>query len=138
VKKQVKLKVRRLGSLAKGLQSLNDLKIPNVKFTLEVADTINVVQEVIEGYVAQEEEIKKDVVERAQNPVVTATEQVKLNPDAEIRSKMIEIGNQDIVLDVYEIDATLLFQGETKPVPGAVAALLPLLVNVDKVETEVE
>lgn len=135
MKKTIKLKVRRLGSLIKGLQALDELRIPDNKLSIQVAQNILVVQDVIDGWVSQEEKIKQDVIAGHQTPIVTEREQVKLNPDAEIRAKMVALGNSDQELELYLISAPKLFSGEVKPVPGMLASIMPLLEDLDQVET---
>lgn len=134
MKKQIKIKVRRLGALIKGMQALDELRVPDDTLTIQVAQNILIVQDAIDSWVSKEEEIKKSVIDKHQNPIVTAGEQIKLNPDAEIRSQMVALGNSDQEFELYPISAPKLFSGEVKPVPGMLAAIMPVLEDLEEVK----
>ena len=133
VNKQIKLKVRRLGSLLKAHQGIDQLGIQSNAIVVDVAENLLKIQDVIDSFILKEEEIKRDVIERAGVKIATPDQQVKMSPEAEIRNKIVTMSNEDVELSLNEISAPALFAGETKPVPGMIAALMPVLKDLENV-----
>ncbi len=132
MKTKIKVKVRRLGDLARGHVAIDGLKLKDPHLLIEIAENITTLQEEIDKHVLIEEQIKKEVVEGHSNPIVTKSPQLKLTPEAEIRSRLIEVANQDIEIELHTIGAPRLFEG-APPTPGMLAALMPVLRGLDKV-----
>ena len=130
---KIKIRVGRLGSLLRGLQGIDSLGVKDNKVIIDVAGNLVKVQNAIDVYLAREEQIKRDVVDKAQVNLATPNQQARLTPEAEIRSQVVAMSNEQVELDLVKIDAPALFEGEAKPQPGMVAALMPVLSNLEEV-----
>lgn len=131
--KTVVVKVRRISSLLKGHQGIDNLGLGDAKLTIAVAENVLKIQDVADQLILEQEKIQEEVIGKHQTNLATPNQQVKLNPEAEIRNRLVNRGNEDVELYLNEIPAPALFEGESKPVPGLIAALMPVLSDLDKV-----
>lgn len=131
--KTTEVRVGRLGALLKGLHGIDTLGVSDNAVILNCAENILKVQDQIDVFVAREEKIKRDVIESAQVNLATPTQQAKLSPDAQIRQQIVEMTNERVSLELRPISAPALFKGENKPQPGMIAALMPVLSDLDEV-----
>lgn len=132
----VELPARRLPSFLNALRSLDDLGLTDVPTILAVATNQDQLREAVVKFEADQEQVVKTTLDRINTPsLATPNPQVQANPDFVIRSKIRELGNEVETYLLKTIDFTKLTEGDKKPIPGAVAELLPILANVDSPTT---
>lgn len=127
----IKVPRRRVGAMLQALASLNSLDLKDVETSILIADNLNTLRDAFEKVEAEQERIVAQVIDQINGPTIaTSKTQVRLNPDQEIQSKLRSFGAAEVELALETIDFQKLVLGATKPSPGAIAELRPILTNV--------
>lgn len=128
----VEIPARRLPSFLNALRSLDELGLSDVPTILAVAYNQAELREAVVKFEADQEQVVKNTLDRINTPALaTPNPQVQANPDFVIRSKIRELGNEIVCHRLAPIDFSKLVAGDRKPIPGAIAELIPILINVN-------